>query len=136
AEVDMLGRVWTIRAERMKSRRLHRVPLSPQAITLLDMLPRDGEHIFPGTARDRLGDMGMTMLVRRMGVTTTVHGFRSSFRDFCAEQTNFPREIAEEALAHRTGTAVELSYRRTDYFAQRTRLMGVWGAFIDGKIAI
>jgi integrase len=70
-----------------------------------------------------------------LGCRFTVHGFRSAFRDWCAERTNYPREICEQALAHRTGSAVELSYRRTDYFAQRAKLMQAWSDFCESPIS-
>ena len=132
-EIDLAGRVWVVPAGRMKAGREHRVPLSAAAVDLLDNLPRDGgEYVFSGLSRPRLSPMALKMLLIRMKRTDFVtHGFRSSFRDWCAERTNYPREVCEQALAHRTGNAVELSYRRTDYFAQRAKLMQAWADYIE-----
>ncbi|MGB8549396.1 MAG: tyrosine-type recombinase/integrase [Xanthobacteraceae bacterium] len=103
-EADFLARVWTVPAERMKAAREHRVPLSGAAMALLDKLPRDGEYVFSGGRRPRLSAMAMHALLLRMKRTDiTIHGFRSSFRDWAAERTNYPSEVAELALAHNVG---------------------------------
>jgi integrase len=118
----------------MKSGREHRVPLSKEAIALLTALPRErtSDFVFIGSATGRpLGNVAMLRLLQvRMGYADlSVHGFRSTFRDWAAEQTNFPREVAELALAHSIGDKVEAAYRRGDLFAKRTKLMLAWGAF-------
>jgi integrase len=92
----------------------------------------DDGFVFPGGKQDKpLSDMAFSMLLRRMGRgDVTAHGFRSSFRDWAAEQTNFPSEVAEMALAHAVGSKVEAAYRRGDLFEKRRRLMDAWAAFL------
>ncbi len=131
---EIRGETWTIPAERMKAGKEHRVPLSPAALEVLDAaLPyrRDGGLIFPGR-QGRLSDMTLTAILRRKGLAdrATVHGFRSSFRDWCAE-TGQPRELAEAALAHTVG-GVEGAYFRSDLFERRRALMAAWGAYVTG----
>lgn len=128
SEFDLTGATWTVPADRMKTGREHRVPLSPAALKLLKALPSDAEHIFPGQAETKtLSNMAMEMCLRRMGQDHyTVHGFRSSFRDWAGEATHFPREVAEMALAHQVGSAVERAYRRGDSFEKRRELMNAW----------
>jgi integrase len=133
SELDLAGRMWTIPGNRMKSHKEHRVPLSTAAIALLEKLPRNGVHVFPGTSQSRLSPTVLIALLRRMGHTCTAHGFRSAFRDWAAERTNYPSEVAELALAHTVGNKVEAAYRRTDMFDRRRRLMGDWANFCDGK---
>lgn len=132
-EIDFANRMWTIPAERMKAGRDHRVPLSNAAIVVLDGLSaiRKSEYIFPGQKRHKpLSNMAMLVLLRRMNRgNLTAHGFRSSFRDWCAEQTNFPTEVAEMALAHAVGDKVEAAYRRGDLLDKRRALMDAWSAF-------
>lgn len=130
SEIDLEAAVWTIPAERMKGGQEHRVPLSSPALALLRALQttRQGEFVFAGGRRGRpLSNMALLMTLRRMryGELTT-HGFRSTFRDWAAEQTNFPREIAEMSLAHTVNNKVEAAYRRGDLFEKRRRLMGAW----------
>ena len=136
AEIDRQAKVWTIPARRMKAGREHRVPLSGRALTILDEAEkaRRGRFIFPGPRGDQpLSDMALTMLLRRMNVTdATVHGFRSSFRDWAGEVTSFSREIAEAALAHTVGDKVERAYRRGDALEQRRKLMEAWASFCEG----
>lgn len=124
-EID--GRVWTVPAERMKAGKQHRVPLSDAAMAVLDRMRaiRKGDYIFPRpfTKNYLLG------VVRRMGLEVSVHGFRSSFRDWCAEQTNYPREIAEAALGHVVGDKTEAAYRRGDALEKRARLMTAWAEY-------
>lgn len=131
SEFDLDGGIWTIPAERMKAGREHRVPLSPAAIALLETLRTNHEFVFPGQAEDKpLSNMSMEMCLRRMGSAHyTVHGFRSSFRDWVGEETSVPREVAEMALAHAVGSAVERAYRRGDSFEKRRELMNVWADF-------
>jgi integrase len=117
----------------MKMHKGHRVPLSKAALALLKAQPRDSEHVFPGAKDGKpLSGMAMLMVLRRMKrADITAHGFRSSFRDWCAE-TGRPRELAEAALAHIVG-GVEGSYFRSDLFAQRRELMEQWARFVCGR---
>jgi integrase len=121
----------------MKGRVEHRVPLCGRALEVLHSLnqARVSEFIFPGQRPNRpLSAMAMEMLLRRMKVeNATVHGFRSSFRDWCGDETTFPREVAEAALAHKTGDAVERAYRRRDAFKKRRQLMNAWEDHCSGK---
>ena len=109
----------------MKAEKEHVVPLSPVAVKLLRGLPRfpKVEHVFPSSRGKALSDMTLTAVLRRMGVDATAHGMRSAFRDWCSESTNYPREVAEMALAHTIASAVEAAYRRGDLLAKRTRMM-------------
>lgn len=135
-EIDLEGKVWTVPAERMKSKRDHRVPLSEPAVRLLKALEKTktSDYVFPGRLHQR-PQSNMTMLKllqQHMGRTgITVHGFRSTFRDWCAEQTNFPRELAEAALAHVLSDKTEAAYQRGDLFEKRRRLMRAWAKFCD-----
>lgn len=139
AEVDLKGAVWTIPADRMKMRRPHRVPLSEEAIAVFKAaasLRRATTHlVFPSASGGQLSDMTLTKVMRDMGAHYTVHGFRSSFRDWAAEQTSLPGEIAEAALAHAVPNAVEAAYRRTDFFDKRRELMDAWGRYATGEAA-
>ncbi len=131
AEIDLEAALWTIPAERMKAGREHRVPLSPQALGLLRALPRfEGcELVFPGPSGKVLSDMSLTAVLRRMGRgDITVHGFRSTFRDWSAETTHYPREVCEHALAHGLPDKVEAAYMRSDLLNKRKELMTDWGA--------
>ena len=137
-EVDLTQRLWTVPAERMKAGRPHRVPLSTAAMQVLEPLAelRDGELVFPGQRQGRpLSVMAMEMILRRMEVAVTVHGFRSSFRDWAGEETDFAREIAEAALAHVVGDATERAYRRGDALERRRKLMDAWAAFCGPSVA-
>ncbi len=134
-EIDLDERVWTIPAERMKMGREHRAPLSPRAVGILTAMlklaadePAPDAFVFPGgKAGKPLSNMAMEMMLRRMGRDDiTVHGFRSTFRDWCAERTSYPREVAEMALAHAVGDRVEAAYRRGDLFEKRRRLLEAW----------
>lgn len=127
-EFDMKARVWTIPGERMKAGREHRVPLSPACIDLLTSLPRfkDCDFVFTANGKKPLSDMTLTALLRRQNVDATVHGFRSTFRQWAGEQTNFPREVCEHALAHQLPDKVEAAYQRGDLFAKREKLMAAW----------
>ena len=122
----------------MKAGREHRVPLGDRALEILKPLheARTGDLIFPGSTKTgRLSDMTLTAVLRRLGVDATVHGFRSSFRDWAGERTTFPREVAEAALAHRVGNEVELAYRRGDALEKRRKLMVAWERFIAAPVA-
>ena len=138
SEFDIVGKVWTIAATRMKAGKEHRVPLSERVLEILaEMKPKSdvekiGERfVFSGgKAGKPLSNMAFLMLLRRMkrGDLTT-HGFRSSFSDWAAERTNFPSEVVEMALAHAVGDKVEAAYRRSDLFEKRRRLMDAWADF-------
>jgi integrase len=132
-EIDRRAKVWTVPPERMKSGREHRVPLTARALKILDAveLIRTSDYVFPGKKRERpLSVMAMEMVLRRMSVDVTVHGFRSSFRDWAGECTSFPREIAEAALAHVVGDATERAYRRGDALEKRRKLINAWDNYI------
>ena len=136
-EIDLTARTWTVPAERMKAGREHRIPLSDAAVSVLKQAQTldDGSGlVFPSPVRrgNPLSDMSLTKLLRDNGLAdrATVHGFRSSFRDWCAE-TGKAREIAEAALAHTVG-GVEAAYFRSDLFERRRRLMDSWAAFVTG----
>jgi len=135
-ELDLKAAVWTVPAERMKARRPHRVPLSPAALDLFRhalSIKRTGtDLIFPAASGKALSDMTLTKVLRDMEAPCTVHGFRSTFRDWAAEQTNHPGEVAEAALAHTVPKAVEAAYRRTDFFDKRRELMDSWAGFATG----
>ncbi|OFZ85781.1 MAG: integrase [Betaproteobacteria bacterium RBG_16_64_18] len=131
-EIDMRSRTWTIPAERMKATKEHRVPLSDAALAVLTRMQKCqlGEHVFPGMKEGApLRNMSMTAVLRRMERgDLTAHGFRSAFRDWAAEQTNYPNHLAEMALAH-TVKGVEGDYRRGDLFDKRARMMADWAKF-------
>ena len=130
AEVDVESGLWKVSATRMKNGRVHRVPLSRRALEILETMRqvRAGELIFPGINADKpLSSMAMTMCLRRMKMEDiTVHGFRSSFRDWVGDVTEFPRELAETALAHVAGDETERAYRRGDALERRRQLMDAW----------
>ena len=133
AEIDTAAKVWTVPAERMKAAREHRVPLSDRAMKILETLgaARTGEFVFPGQrSRRPLSGASLNLLLRDMGIEgATVHGFRSAFRDWAGNETHFPREIAEAALAHVVGSAVEQAYRRSDALEKRRELMEAWANY-------
>lgn len=133
-EIDEANATWTIPGERMKAGKEHRVPLSPKVLEILRDLPRlaDNPLVFPAPrAKGPLSDMTLTAVMRRMEVDAVPHGFRSTFRDWAAERTNYPREVAEMALAHTIGDKVEAAYRRGDLFEKRRRMMDDWARFCD-----
>ena len=125
SEINLAERVWTVPASRMKGGKEHRVPLSDAALTAVGQ-PRSG-LVFPGLTR-----VAMLRLLVRMGREATVHGFRSAFSDWCTEQTQFPTEVREMALAHTVGTAVERAYRRSDLFDKRRQLAEAWARYCEG----
>jgi integrase len=131
SEIDFHKRLWLIPATRMKTRKEHRVPLSGAVLTLLEALPREGDFVFVGAKAGRPpGNNALFFVLDRMGRSDlTVHGFRSSFADWCAETTGYPSEVREMALAHAVGDKVEASYRRGDLFAKRRRLMADWARY-------
>jgi integrase len=135
-EVDFEKRVWTVPGERMKAGRPHRVPLCNRAMVILKRLrplTQDSVFAFPGQSAGRpLSNMAMEMMLRRMKITdATVHGFRSSFRDWAGNVSDFPREIAEAALAHVIGDKSEQAYRRSDALEKRRTLMEAWAKWCD-----
>jgi integrase len=134
SEIDIEAKVWTVPPTRIKAGREHRVPLSPRALAIMEAmrLIRVSDYVFPGYRAERpLGDMALHMVLKRMEVPYTVHGFRSSFRDWCGEVTNFPREVAEAALAHVVGDETERAYRRGDALEKRRRLMDAWADYCE-----
>jgi integrase len=132
-EINFATKTWTVPARRIKAERDHRVPLSDRALEILASLPREqgNPHLFIGARKGKgLSDMAMLELLRGMdGNGYTVHGFRSSFRDWCAEQTNYPRELAEAALAHVLKDKTESAYQRGDLLEKRRRLMRDWARY-------
>lgn len=138
-EFNLDERVWTVPGTRMKSGRDHRVPLSEPALSIIRAMDkvRRGPFVFPGTKKDRpLANMAFLQLLKRMKLSDlTGHGFRSTFRDWAAERTAFPREVAEAALAHVVGDKVEAAYRRGDLFGKRRKLMEAWAGFCNTQSA-
>lgn len=138
AEIDLAGATWTLQAERTKAGRAHRVPLSTAALKVLAVQKgRSGGYVFPGGTEDgTLSSVAMTKVLERMGFGgVTVHGFRSTFRDWVAERTRYPREWAEIALEHRVGSATERAYFRSDLLEERRGLMEDWAAWCTRKSA-
>jgi integrase len=129
-EIDQTAKVWTVPANRMKGGKEHRVPLSDRAIALIKAANRGGAYVF-GDGEHQLPKMAFTQLLRRKMKRNdiTPHGFRSSFRDWCAETTNFPREIAEAAMAHVVGNKTEAAYQRGDLLEKRRKLMDAWSQY-------
>ena len=137
AEIDFDKKIWTLPANRMKAGREHRVPLSARAISILKKLAKvnSGDFIFAGQARNKpLSNMAMDMMLRRMKrEEATVHGFRSSFRDWAGNVSNFPREITETALSHVIGDKAEQAYRRSDALEKRRKLMEAWAGYCEPR---
>ena len=139
-EIDFEQAVWTIPAHRMKARKVHRVPLTENALTLVQALYeiRQDDWVFTGQAKDKpLSNMAMQQLLKRMKIkNATPHGFRSSFRDWAGDQTSFPREVAEMCLAHTIGNEAEQAYRRSDAIEKRRQLMQAWSDYcLDSAMA-
>jgi integrase len=146
-EIDTVERVWTVpggRTGRMKrsnkdEARNHRVPLSAAALALLEDLPRVDNYVFPGQRKgNAISDTAIRNVLRDMGYAHedgTIHGFRSSFRDWVSEKTHFPNHVAEAALAHEIGNDVEAAYRRGELLAKRRQLMEAWAGYCAGKPA-
>jgi integrase len=132
-EIDLEQKIWVVPAARMKAGREHRVPLSGAAVAILEEMKkiRESEFVFPGGKSGKpLSNMAMLAVLKRIGRSDlTNHGFRSSFRDWAAERTNFSREVAEMALAHTVGDKVEAAYRRGDLFQKRRQMMVGWARF-------
>lgn len=138
SEIDMDKRTWTIPADRMKAGKIHVVPLSEATLNVFrraaEFRTGGSDLVFPGMKRGRpLSDMTLLKILRDMKVDATVHGFRSSFRDWCAEETSFSGEVAETALAHAIPNKVEAAYRRTDFLEKRRKLMDAWAAFCSAS---
>jgi integrase len=142
-EIDLEAATWSIPGSRMKMKQPHVVPLSPPALALMrrlrdERIALDGklnpeQLVFVGLRGKAISDVTMMKAIRDMNISgITVHGFRSSFTDWTAEQTDFPKEVADKALAHRIPNAVEAAYRRTDFFDKRRTLMREWAAFVTG----
>lgn len=142
SEFDLKEGVWTVPANRMKAKKQHKVPLSPAALAMLKRVPKveGSDFVFTGARKGKhLSNMACLALLERMGkADLTVHGFRSTFRDWAAECTNFPREIAEASLAHAVGDKVEAAYRRGDAFKKRSLLMMAWAGHCakDGSATV
>ena len=141
-EIDLDKGIWTVPAERMKMSREHRVPLTSEAVALLKTLPRfeGSPFVFPAAKGGQISDMTISAVMRRQGFTdsrtgrTAVpHGLRSTFRDWAAERTEYPRDMAEIALAHNVGSEVERAYRRGDQMEKRRAMMCAWGRFLRGE---
>lgn len=135
-EIDLQKEIWTVPASRMKAGREHRVPLSGRAIKIIAERLEVGSigYIFPGaTSTSPLSSMAMAMLLRRMKINVTVHGFRSTFRDWASETTSFPHEVCEMALAHTIANKAEAAYRRGDLFDKRRKLMEAWAGYCSGS---
>ena len=138
SEID--GDTWTIPGARTKSGREHRVPLSNRAVAVLDAAIRFRQHdgdglVFPSVTGRALSDSTLSKLLRENGIEAVPHGFRSSFRDWCGERTNAPREVCEAALDHAVGNQVEAAYARTDLFDKRRALMDQWGRYLNPEPA-
>jgi integrase len=131
AEIDLNAKLWTVPATRMKSEVEHRVPLSDRAVAILATLPSDGEYVFAGARRGKpLAHTALLVLLQGMRSRgLTVHGFRSAFRDWAAEQTSYPHEMCEIALAHTVGNKVEAAYRRGEMMEKRRRIMQDWATY-------
>ena len=138
-EIDLEAKLWTIPAGRMKAGREHVVPLSKAAIAILErvviMRQDDDAPVFQGKSGKPLSDMTLSKILRDMGEPFTVHGFRSSFKDWASECTSFPDAVSESALAHQDTNKVRASYRRTDFLKMRADLMEAWRGYLDGQSA-
>ena len=138
-EIDLDAATWTVPADRTKTGRPHAVPLSGRAVAVLAEAREvsDGSGlVFPSTRPGRpLSDSSLSKLLRENGIEAVPHGFRSSFRDWCSERTNAPREVAEAALAHVVANQVEAAYARSDLFDKRRALMQRWADYLAGKTA-
>ena len=141
AEIDMHEQVWIVPADRMKARKEHRVPLSPRALAILETMQGlrtrkdESAPVFPNAKGGHLSSMAMAMVLRRMECPATVHGFRSTFRDWAAETTGYAFEVCEMALAHAIGNKAEAAYRRGDLKDKRRRLMDDWATYCASKPA-
>ena len=132
-EIDLDEALWVVPASRMKADREHRVPLSANAVRLLATLPTRTGSVFVAPKGGQLSDMALSQLVKRMGAEAVPHGFRSTFRDWAADHTDYPREVAEAALAHQIENRVEAAYRRSDLLEKRREMMEDWAKWCDDK---
>jgi integrase len=136
-EIDFATKTWTIPAHRMKAGREHRIPLSGRAVEILEKLAeaKMGSFVFPGQRRNKpLSPSSMAAVLRQMKIKgATIHGMRSAFRDWAGNETNFHRELAEQALAHSVGDQTEQAYRRSDALERRRQLMMAWASFCEPK---
>lgn len=130
-EVDLRARVWTVPASRIKAGKKHCVPLSDEAVALLEALPRitGCNYVFPAVRGGSLSDMSLSAVMKRMGVDAVPHGFRSTFKDWCRSRTSYADEVSELALAHVNNDATRAAYARDELLPQRQRLMAEWGRF-------
>lgn len=140
-EIDLKAKLWTIPAERMKSGKTHRVPLSDPVIRILKALSRfeGSPYVFPATRGGALSDMSVSAVTRRMEVAAVPHGFRSSFKDWCRSSTNYPDEVSELALAHVSSDETRAAYARDELLPKRARLMRDWAKFcgaVKGKATV
>ena len=137
-EIDLDAAVWEIPAERMKARKVHRIPLSAQAVTVLveagELTGHSGLVVFPSSRNGGapLSQQALGRVLARAGITATLHGFRSSFRDWAAEQSGAPWAVCEAALAHSVGSSVETAYHRSDHLESRRALMEAWANYVAG----
>ena len=133
SEIDVQAGLWHIPAARMKADRDHRIPLSAGAITLLESLPRFAgtDLVFPSSKNTMLSDMTLSAVMRRMKVPAVPHGFRATFATWAQEQTSYPSDVRERALAHTVGSKTTAAYERGDQFEKRVQLMADWAAYID-----
>ena len=138
-EIDLDAALWEIPASRMKAKRPHRVPLAPRAVTILreaEALGGQEGFLFPGTKPGKpLSDATLRKLIRELGFDVDIHGFRTSFRTWAQERTNFPREVAEAAMAHTLGDKAEQAYARSDLFEKRRKLMATWADYVEAQTA-
>jgi integrase len=138
-EFNLEKMLWTIPAKRMKAKTEHRVPLTPRVMEIIGIIKSkslSGAYVFAGTHYGKpLSNMALLMLMRRSGIKATVHGFRSSFRDWASERTSFPAEVCEMALAHTIKNKAEAAYRRGDLFGKRRALMEAWAAYVKARSA-
>ena len=136
AEIDLDAKLWTVPGDRMKAGKEHRVPLSDRAVEILKevkkLAKKENGPVFHSPRGGHLSNMALLKLLKDMKVETTAHGLRSSFRDWCGDQTSFPREVVEQCLAHAIGDAVEAAYRRSDALERRRVVMTAWGAYACG----
>jgi len=136
SEFDLKAATWTIPAERMKANKEHRVPLTQRCLDILAeaaKLKRNDDYVFPGRDPGKpLSNMAFLQIVKRMKLDITPHGFRSAFRDWAAETTNYPNDVCEQALAHTVKNKVEAAYKRTDHFERRVALMNDWARYATG----
>jgi integrase len=131
-EFDLAGKTWTIPAGRMKARKEHTIPLAPRALRILEALPHACDFVFPGpTLKKGMTTAACMKLIKEIRQNITAHGMRSTFRDWAAEQTGYPREVIEHALAHQLKDKAEAAYFRSDLLAKRARLMRDWARYCE-----